>query len=198
MTKPTIEDLLSHSAPPTRTLEAGLRSTIRDLSAESRETARAARRPRSRLRWLITPVVLVPAIALGTTAGTEPRQIPDFTIPVLYTTDTGKEVSCSIDLFNGEIDYVETNTTAIDYFRVQDWTGIGQRIYDAALVYENDSAWLASEMNSDGPDLPQATIHWRAWVSAEDDLVRAQLPDGALAPGDGGYGSDTDCTGELH
>ena len=198
MTKPTLDDLLARRAPPTRDRDPGLSAVLHSVSADARASARSHRRHRSPLRWLVAPLVLLPAIGLATTAGTEPRQIPDLTIPISYLTDTGKEVSCSIDLFNGEIDYVETNTSAIDYFGAQDWTGIGQRIYAAALAYENDSAWLTSEMNSDGPDLSPATIQWRAWISAEDDLIRDQLPEGALAPGDGGYGRNTDCTGELH
>ncbi|WP_204533952.1 hypothetical protein [Arthrobacter tumbae] len=113
------------------------------------------------------------------TGSTDDRPVPDFTIPVSYTTDTGRELSCSIDLYNGEMNNVVTSTAAVDYLRAQNWSGIGQRIYDKALVYES-----AGDPN--------------AWVSAEIDLTAGQLPDGVLKQGDGGLGSSSDCSGELH
>lgn len=73
---------------------------------------------------------------------------------------------------------------------------MGQRIYDTAVVYERDPAWLGSEMNSDGPDLQG--IQWRAWLTAADDMIFDRLPVGTMTDGDGGYGVDTTCTGELH
>jgi hypothetical protein len=199
MTKQSIDELLARSAPPTREQELGTQTTLRAVVAESRESARAVRRPtRTRLWWLAVPILVVPAIAFTTSAGTDVRQVPDFTIPISYTTDTGTEVSCSIDLFNGEIDYVETSTAAVAFLSAQDWAGAGQRIYDAAVVYESDEAWLNSEMNSDGPGLSAATIQWRAWISAEKDVIFRQIPEDALVSSTGGLGSNTDCTGVLH
>ncbi|MDF2563046.1 MAG: hypothetical protein K0R99_4492 [Microbacterium sp.] len=58
--------------------------------------------------WVAVPVLALPGIALASTAGTDPRMIPDFEIPISYVTDTGREVSCSIELFNGEMNYVES------------------------------------------------------------------------------------------
>lgn len=54
--------------------------------------------------------------------------VPDFSIPVNYTTDTGTAVSCSIDLFNMEINYVELTTPEVEYLRAQDWTGVGTHL----------------------------------------------------------------------
>lgn len=202
MTKSTIDELLTQSAPPSGVdaSDPRVRSMLRAVATESREAARAATRPaarsRRRLWWLAAPLVALPIITFASTAGTEPRLVPDFVIPVSYTTDTGNAVSCAIELFNGELDYVESSTAAVDYFRAQDWTGVGQRIYDSAIAYESDAAWLGSEMNSDGPG--SEAIAWRAWLSAADDIIFDRLPEGTLTSGDGGYGIDQTCTGELH
>lgn len=179
MTKQSIDDLLSQSAPPARKSEPGVQYALRRVAMESRERASATRPARSRLWWLAAPAVALPMIVISTTGSTDDRPAPDFTIPVSYTTDTGRELSCSIDLYNGEMNNVVTNTAAVDYFRTQDWSGIGQRIYDAALAYERAD-------------------HPNAWVTAEHDLTIDQLPAGAVIPGDGGVGSNSDCTGELH
>lgn len=208
MTRQTIDDLLLRSAPPTRRDAPAVRAAVQLVANEAHTSARAEqgpaspacpeRRSRRRLWWLAVPVLVLPAVALSTSGGTDARQVPDFTIPISYTTDTGKTLTCSIDLFNGEIDYVEKSTAAVDYLRAQNWEGAGQRIYDDAVAYEASDAWLDSELNSDGPGLSAATIQWRAWISAEDDVVIGGLPAGTLVEGDGGLGSSTDCTGELH
>jgi hypothetical protein len=66
-------------------------------------------------------------LAFATTVGPEPRVVPDLTIRASYATDTGNALSCSIDLFNAEVDYVETPTPAVEFLRAQDWTGVGTR-----------------------------------------------------------------------
>lgn len=176
MNEKTIDDLLTRSAPPRRALEPRIQAQLHALILRSRAQARATKR-RTVLRWAMAPLIVAPAIALATTAGTEPRMVPDFTIPVTYTTDTGHTLSCSIDFFNGEIDYVEASTAAVDHLRAQDWTGIGQRLYDTALSYEAaGDAW--------------------AWNSAMSDLFIATLPEGIDSTG--GLGMNSDCTGELH
>lgn len=178
MTEPTIDELLTRSAPSSRISEPGIQVQLHNVVAQSRESARSKLR-RTRFRWALAPVIVAPAIALATTAGTEARMVPDFTIPVTYTTDTGRTLSCSIDLFNGELGYVEVSTAAVDHLRAQDWTGIGQRIYDTALDYE-------------------AAGDWAPWSSAETELVQATVPEHLLTAATGGLGSDSDCTGELH
>ncbi|PPF47540.1 MULTISPECIES: hypothetical protein [unclassified Rathayibacter] len=196
MTRRTLDDLLSRSDPATDDRAPGVRTALHSVIAETRE--RAPRRPaRSRAWWLAAPVLLVPGLVLATSAGTDVRSVPDFTIPISYTTDSGAAVSCSIDYFNGEIDYREVTTSATDYLRAQDWSGVGQRIHDDAVAYTTDPAWLASDMNSDGPGLSEETIRWRAWITAADDHILDTIPEGVIVEGDGGLGGSTDCTGEL-
>ncbi|WP_243075536.1 hypothetical protein [Microbacterium sp. SS28] len=178
MSEPMIDDLLARSAPPSRAWEPGVQARLDALVVEARGRARATRR-RKTLAWAMTPLALAPALALATTGGTDPRMVPDLVIPVTYTTDTGRTVSCSLEFFNGELDYVEVSTAAVDHLRTLDWTGIGQRLYDTALRYE-----------AAGDSFP--------WSSAENDLITATIPGELLTADTGGMGGDSDCTGELH
>ena len=199
----TLDDLLTTSAPPRRSRDPRVASELQRVVAESRALAgkrptspRRAPHRRRRLWWLAVPVLGIPVIGLVTTASTEPRLVPDFTIPIAYTTDTGKQIACSIDFYNGEIDYREQSLTAVAWLEAQDWTGVGQRVYDVALGYENDPAWLGSELNSDHPT-DAATIQHRAFLTAQEDVMFAALHDQVMTDGDH-YGADSDCTGELH
>lgn len=173
----TIDELLVRSAPAARGAEPSVSSELVSLVHGTRI---AARRTRRRRWWALAPVALVPALAFTATAGQDPRMIPDLVIPIEYTTDTGVTVSCSLEFFNGEIDYVETSFAGVDYLSAQDWTGIGQRIYERALEYEA----------SGGED----AARW-AWPAAANDLVFP--PEGAWQAGDH-FGGDSDCTGQLH
>ncbi|WP_167050759.1 hypothetical protein [Salinibacterium sp. ZJ77] len=102
---------------------------------------------------------------------------PDYEIPVSYVTDAGSKVSCTIELFAGEVNYVETNTEAMKYFSSQNWDGVGQRIYERALSLESDGVS-------------------RAWFPAMYDVLLANTDDGLFS--NGGMATDTDCSGELH
>lgn len=190
MTKPTIDELLAESAPRARSSEPGVQSALRAVAIESRGVGRARRRTRSRLWWLATPVVAVPLLVVATTGSSDDGVVPDFTIPISYTTDTGREISCSMDFFNGESNNVETSTIAVDYLRAQDWTGIGQRLYDRALVYENDQALLY-----EGAGGPIIENRRDAWAKAETELLA--VPEGLLDQSNH-YAGTAHCTGELH
>ncbi|MBZ4486565.1 hypothetical protein LQ938_06705 [Microbacterium sp. cx-55] len=171
-----VDEMLRASAPAAFATDPAVRAELDRAVVSSRAIAVRGRRMR-RLSWVALPVIAVPALSLMTTGGTDPRMSPDFVIPVTYTTDTGRQVDCAIELFNGEMDYVETNTQAVDYFRGQDWSRVGQEIYEKALVYETTRAVSP-------------------WAQAENDVLMANAPDGLFV--DGGMGSDSTCSGELH
>jgi hypothetical protein len=192
-----LDTLLRRSAPARVTghpaVEAGVLALVADAEAKTH--------PQRRLRraaW-IAAIPAVPLLALGLTAGIDNRLAPDLTIPVSYTTDTGVPVSCSIYVFNGEINYVEASFVGVNYLSKQDWTGVGQRIYQQALVEEADLTRLAQErdpsVSVDGVNPPDAaTIEKMAWSLAEKKLVDATVP---TQPGDQ-WGGGTDCSGQLH
>ena len=151
------------------------------------------RRSKKRLLWIAAPVVVLPALAFGLTAGVEARSVPDFTIPITYTTDTGRTISCSIDYFNDETNYAETDFGAVDYLRTQDWTGIGQRIYDNALARVTAGDPFLSDPVSGSPD--KTIQEGIAWTSAQLDLIDRTIPISAMTTG---YGGEDHCSRELH
>lgn len=173
----SIDDLLRASAPHPASTDAVIAADVDRLSIAARAHAAGRRRVR-RLSWVAVPVLVLPGLALASTAGTDPRMAPDFEIPISYVTDTGRQVSCSFELFNGELDYVETNTQAVDFIAAQNWDGMGQKIYEEAM--RRDAA---------GDFAP--------FFGAANDVIFAEA-DVYILPGDGGVGTDTDCTGELH
>lgn len=190
MTKPTIDDLLTQSAPRSRSAQPAVQSALRAVAMESRSIGRAPRHTRSKWWWAATPVVAAPLLLVATTGSSDDGVVPDFTIPISYTTDTGKDISCSMDIFNGESNNVETSTAAVDYLSSQDWIGIGQRIYDRALVYEADRTLLYEGVESPAVENPRD-----AWAKAERELIA--IPEGVLDEGDH-FGGTARCAGELH
>lgn len=199
MDDPTLDNLLRRSAPATAATDPSVESNLLALVNDAEANARPARRRRRALS--IAAIPAVPAFALGLTAGIQDRMVPDLTIPVSYTTDTGIPISCSIDLFNGELYSVEFSFVAVDYLSNQDWDGIGQRIYTQALIEEADLTQRvqqndpATATSSDGAVQPDAaTIEITAWNIAEAHLV--DVPETLLHPGDN-WASNSDC-GQLH
>lgn len=172
----SIDDLLRASAPNPASTDGLIAGEVDRVSVAARAHAERRQRVR-RLSWVAVPVLALPGLALASTAGTDPRMVPDFEIPVSYVTDTGIEISCTLEFFNGELNYVETNTEAVDFIAAQDWEGVGQKIYERAL--ERESAGL-----------------FAPWFGAEDDVILAGAGDDLFT--DGGLGRDSDCTGQLH
>ena len=102
-------------------------------------------------------------------------------------------------VFNGEMNWVEDSFTAVDYLGKQNWSGIGQRIYEQALVEEADLTRLAQKgdltMFGDGVTVPDAAaIETMAWNMAQGKLVTDTVP---TETGDH-WGGDSDCSGQLH
>jgi hypothetical protein len=121
--------------------------------------------------------------------------VPDFTIPITYTTDTGRTINCSIDFSNGETRWVETEFGAVNYLRAQDWTGLGQRIYDEALARVAAGDPELSKPGEDGDVPDQKTVEAYAWTHAETDLTIGTVPREVMGAG---FGSYSHCPRELH
>lgn len=195
----TLDTLLRRSAPSTAPADPAVEANLLAMVDDARHKARPARRRRRALWFVAIPAI--PALALALTAGIDERLSPDLTIPVTYTTDTGYSESCSIFVFNGEINWIEVSFTAVAYLSTQNWDGIGQRIYQQALIEEaairqqvadRDPAVAAT---SDGLTMPdESQIQQAAWYRAEDRLVAVTVPakDGDL------WGRNSDCSGRLH
>jgi hypothetical protein len=168
---------LRDSAPPSQATTPATQAEIDHMIVKTRSIAQARRRNRRRITWAGLPVLAIVPVGLAFTGGFDVRLVPDYVIPVSYVTDTGQAFDCEIDLFNGETDYVETNHEAVDYFRSVDWAGAGQRIYDRALQYE-------------------ARGEISPWAQAENDVLMDGAPDEVFL--DGGMGSSSTCSGQLH
>jgi hypothetical protein len=195
----TLDALLRRSAPSPAPADLAVDANLLAIVDHARRAAQPARR-RRRALWLVA-IPAVPALALALTAGIDERLSPDLTIPVTYTTDTGYTESCSIFVFNGEINWIEVSFTAVDYLSAQDWDGIGQRIYQQALVEEVAIRQQVADrdpavaVTSDGLTMPSETqIQEAAWNIAEGQLTSGTVP---TKPGDH-WGGDTDCSGRLH
>lgn len=171
-----IDELLRESAPARVTAHHDVRVEVSQMVVASRSAAARRRRTWKRGALVVVPLLAGAPFALVATGSTDVRAVPDFTIPVSYVTESGQTVACEIDLFNGELNYQETNFVAVDYFSQQDWNGVGQRIYDRALELE-------------------AAGDGYAWQSAEHELVFADAPDDLFSSG--GMASSSSCTGEL-
>jgi len=193
MNNDDLDSMLSQSKPRTASAHPGVRHELMAVVHGSRAAARRTRRA-GRVLAISLPTVLAPTLALGLAAGADQRMVPDFSIPISYDTDTGRHIECTLDFYNGEMFWQETNS-ATDYLRDQDWSGIGQRIYDRALaLLESNDPSIFVSSTQDGA-LDESLLQRSAWVQAEAHFTVNTIPDSAFAIG--GLGSNSDCTGEL-
>lgn len=191
MSKPTVDELLMTSRPRSFAEDAQVRQQIADLVAETHAADAAGRAPRRRRRLLIAiPVVGFGALALTAGALVVTSMTPAVTIPISYTTDTGRTVTCSVEAGGGSI--LDPQSTAIGkYLRSQDWSGIGQRVYDRAIANP-----YAPGPDADA-DIAQEEIDNTSWSNAMAALIPGTMPEDLIA--DWTYtGWSSDCTGELH
>lgn len=188
--------MLRQSAPVAVSKNPRVAAELRNVADGSRKSGARTARRRLALGVLL-PALLAPAAAVGLTAGVEARVVPDFSLPLEFTTKAGERVECSIDYFNGELAWVEVNSDAVDFLKAQDWTNIGQRIYDRAaeLVASNDPDVLQGTIGIDG-GAPDLTKQWSvAWAVAENELTVSLIPGELFQPA--GLGSDNDCQEQL-
>lgn len=194
MTQPTIDELLAGSDPWARADDDRLLASVSDLVSESR---RLPSRPR-RLLWIIPAVV---AGGLALTAGAlavDNALFPDLPIAIEYTTDSGVSVSCTAQIEGGSM-FVADSDRVVRYFESRDLSGLGQQIYDHAMVLTGDHAptaentpasdtWIPGEGNWLDDDFAFS-------MSLNDYLIINTQIDLGLS-GDGGWLS-SDCTGQL-
>lgn len=208
MSKRSVDEVLSDSSPtfvPSVATEAALDALV----LESRN-ARAGQRKRNRKRllWLVPgAVVAVGALTAGAVVADQMTRL-DVPITVEYTTDTGVMVSCTAhiasSLFSPRLaevtEYYKTHEFAAD--------GIGQRIYNYALVLTGERQGTPADLPSSVGWLPGdgSTPDWEP-QSARSALTESMLDFivldvenelGLAAGRSGGAEMQTDCTGQLH
>lgn len=119
----------------------------------------------------------------------------DVVIPVNYTTDTGVDVSCRYSIYYGDpADRSESDEQLAAFVADQDWTGIGQRIYEHAIANpfvpgRDGGLQFDTQQNRDQMSLSIAIRH------EIEEIIPDHLrdtPEGIIESG------LTDCQGKLH
>lgn len=129
MNEPNIDEALRGSASRF-TASAASRAALDALVVETRSRAASASKRRAHRVFWIAPVAVVAAGAL-TGGGVLFAQYmnPDVRVPIEYTTTGGTEIGCTLAI---RVDSSDTDVR--DWLITNDWSGIGQRIYDDALA----------------------------------------------------------------
>ena len=149
MPKHNVDEILAGSRPAF-TSSVATEAALDALVAETRVAAGSRRLPRRRKAlWLVPGSILaVGALTAGAVAVDGLTRI-ETPIPVSYVTDTGVTVSCTATI---ESSYFSPRFTEVStYYGNADFTtsGLGQRIYEYALVLAGDKAGTPG-------DLPQS------------------------------------------
>lgn len=182
--------------------DAELRALVRRMSAEAREAsiaASAARAPWWKRRRVMIPLAVGVVVALTGSAVLVPLDLwsdgvkvdLDAEIPIVYTTDTGVDVTCRFGIHFGD----PTHRTAADealaeFVETHDWTGIGQRIYDEAILNPFVPG-PDDDLEVDTQEGRDAFSFYRAL-----DLISEEIPIELRQAGQSS-GATTDCTGQL-
>jgi hypothetical protein len=196
-----IDDTLRRSDPWRHDDATALAAT--EFAAETRiASAASARRRVRRAAWLV-PVAILGGAALtaGALVATDNLLHEDLPISIEYTTDSGRTISCAATIEGGSF-FAPREAEVVQYYRSHDFTGIGQRIYDYAMV-------LAGEREPEPGLLPRSSLvvaddkgnPYPEQSSFSHSLTSFLLTDAYIDLGVNGTGDSwlsSDCTGELH
>lgn len=204
MNKPNVDELLTGSAQHYAASTA-TRAALDALVGESRQAGARhvapvrRTRTRSRAAWLIPGAIL----ALGAlTAGAvviDDLLRADLPIAVEYTTDSGVAVSCTAQIQGGSL-FSPHRAEVITYYETHDFSGVGQQIYEYALVLTRErtpssdlmprsSEWVPAA----GDEVPDASAFSQSLSSflLTDTLIELDIS------GSGDASLQSDCTGQL-
>jgi hypothetical protein len=168
-------------------------------AASSEVTAAKRRTP-----WWKTPRVVVPiAIGVGlmTTAGA--LIIPlvlgvngqlvdiDARIPIQYTTKTGVTVACTYGIYVGDPAHRTTADQKLaNYLNAQDWSGIGEKIYDRAMA----NPFIPGP--NDDWEVDNQQLRDRFSFDRALNVIYERIPADLMTEGMS-TGATTNCTGQL-
>ncbi|WP_181125583.1 MULTISPECIES: hypothetical protein [unclassified Rathayibacter] len=165
------------------------RTVIEDLVSATAESA-TPRRP-----WWRRPLLILPVIGVlaATTAGAVVFTVgfdADAIVPINYTTDSGRQVSCHYAVEAG-IGGTSDPAAVKDFIAEHDWSGIGQRVYEEALAHP-----YIPRNSEEAAGLTQANLDKFSFGAALTTVIWAEVPD-ELVPEDMLSGAESDCEGEL-
>lgn len=175
---------------------------------ESRSAGYVARsRRRRRPLWLLpTTVVTVGALTAGAVAVDQMTRL-DVPIAVEYITDTGVTVSCTAHIESSL--FAPRLAEITEYYTTHEFAaeGIGQRIYNYALMLTGERegtradlprsvAWLPGDENT--PDWEPQEARSALTESMLDFIVLDVVYELGLSGQSFGAHLGSDCTGQLH
>ncbi|MFE6736180.1 hypothetical protein [Microbacterium sp. NPDC057650] len=113
-------------------------------------------------------------------------------IPIHYETETGVTVDCWYGIYVGDpANRTEADQRLADFLNAQDWTGIGQRIYEKAIAEP-----FAPGPNDDWEVDTQEIRDDFSFNRALSELVDGRVPESLVHDGMG-WGATSNCTGQL-
>lgn len=169
-------------------------------SAASEASVVQARKP-----WWRVPRIVVPMVALGaaivTTAGAllVPLTLvidgvevePEVIIPIHYVTGTGVVVDCAYGIDVGApASRTAAEQALADYLHSQDWSGVGQEIYERAMANP-----FVPGPDDEGEFDNQEIMDHISFTSALG-VIYERIPAGMMTEGVSAGGTMT-CTGQL-
>lgn len=196
MSRPTLDEALRASNPWNGSADSGLTA---EVARVVRQTARdASPAPRRLLKWWLFPAIGLGGLAL--TAGAHQAVFPDVPIKIDYVTDTGTAVSCTALVSGGSI-FDSHSDSVVGYYHGRDMQGIGQKVYEHALVLAGDTTATADNTPKSDTWAPELGTgiedeHFAFNMSLVDYLIINTQIDLHLDGNDGSVMSD--CSGQLH
>jgi hypothetical protein len=202
----TVDEVLAGSSPKFAASTA-TQAALDELVLEARST-RGRNRGRRRMTWLVPgAVVAVGALTAGAVVADQMTRL-EVPISIEYTTDTGEHVSCTAQIASSYFSPRLAEVT--EYYRTHRFAaeGIGQRIYEYALVLAGEKEgtaadlphsvlWLPGDENDGGwePQSGRSALNESSFAFIVQD-VQNEL--GLAAGRSGAAELQSDCTGRLH
>lgn len=199
---------LASADPVVDSKDVKLRALMRRVAADARAVTDAGRRrpatggrvPWWKRRRALIPIGLGTLVAITGAAVLIPLQLRvndtlvdlDAEIPIIYTTDTGVDVSCRYGFYFGvPADRTDADEELADFVQTHDWTGIGQRIYDEAIANP-----FVPGPNDDFEVDTQEIRDMFSFNNATSTVIWEEIPEELLQEGQSS-GSPSDCKGQL-
>lgn len=197
----SVDEVLSESGPafaPSVATNAALDALV----IETRAAATTGRVRRRKAVWIVPGVVLaLGALTAGALVMDRVTRVEE-PIAIQYVTDTGVTVSCTATVESSA--FTPDMAAVTDYYKTHDFsnTGIGQRIYEYALVLAGDKVGTPADLPTSTAWLPDENFEpYDDQLALGDSMLAFLVNDVVLELGiyDGGQGGiSSDCTGQLH
>ncbi len=199
----TLDTLLA-DADPGHISDDGVDELLLAMSEAADEPAPAERPtlPRWKRRRVLIPAAIGVALATAAAAIVVPLSLRvgdhltevdlDVQIPIAYTTASGVNVSCDYGMYVGDpASRSAADQELADFLHAQDWTGIGQEIYEEAIA----NPFVPGP--DDNLEVDTQEIRDRfSFERAVNAVIHDRIPSALLAEGTQ-IGATMNCSGRL-